>query len=259
MVFKPFKPPLMRSNVSNPIEITDEPTRPVKKPRLDEEPAPAAQSTPLANRKPLLQVSNRGADTKQETSDAQPKDDKPDEKYFNVLWRKPTAKKHKTWDGDGIISVRRGNVFLRDATGKEMGRRVHETPVEPGVSFSISGKEVEVESEITREEYYSGRRFLEPPKPATPDPTPAKKELPARKKGEAPKPTAAERTASLKRSIALVTNPDANPGNAPGAFAARLGRLSHGMIRKHQVHWLCRDRSLCRREDRWSMLWLTRF
>ncbi|CAG8425657.1 unnamed protein product [Penicillium salamii] len=221
MVFKPFKPPLMRNNVSNPIEITDEPSPPAKKPRLDNEPAPVAQSTPLANRKPLLQVSNRGAETtKQESSDGQPKDDKSDEKYFNVLWRKPTAKKHKTWDGDGIISVRRNNVFLRDTTGKEMGRRVHETPIEPGVSFSISGKEVEVDCEITREEYYSGRKFLESPKPAPSDPAPTKKELPARKKGEAPKPTAAERTASLKRSIALVTNPTANPGTAPGAFAA---------------------------------------
>ncbi|KAJ5362032.1 hypothetical protein N7541_002876 [Penicillium brevicompactum] len=221
MVFKPFKPPLMRNSVSNPIEITDEPSRPAKKPRLDDEPTTVAQSTPPANRKPLLQVNNRGAESiKQESLSGQSKDETSDEKYFNVLWRKPTAKKHKTWDGDGIISVRRGNVYLRDTTGKEMGRRVHETPIEPGVSFSISGKEVEVESEISREEYYSNRKFLESPKPAPAEPAPAKKELPARKKGEPPKPTAAERTASLKRSIALVTNPNANPGNAPGTFAA---------------------------------------
>lgn len=99
-----------------------------------------------------------------------------------------------------------------------MGRRVHETPIEPGVSFSISGKEIEIDCEISRTEFFSNRKFLESSK-AAPEPV-TKKELPARKKGEAPKPTAAERTASLKRSLALVTNPTANPGNAPGAFAA---------------------------------------
>jgi DNA repair and recombination protein RAD54B len=151
----------------------------------------------------------------------------------NASRRKPTAKKHKTWDGDGILSVRRGNVFLRDTAGKEMGRKVHEARLEPGTTISISGKEVEIDSEISRKEYYSDRKFLEGPKAATPDPIPVKKELPARKKGEAPKPTAAERTASLKRSLALVTNPNSNPGTAPGTFAAyKKPMLDHKVIPK---------------------------
>lgn len=87
MVFKPFKPPLMRNSVSNPIDISDEPARPTKKPRLDDEPAPVVQSTPPVNRKPLLQVNNRGVETpKQEPLSGQTKGDPSDEKYFNVLW-----------------------------------------------------------------------------------------------------------------------------------------------------------------------------
>lgn len=75
--------------MSTPIDIADEPSPPSKKPRL-EEPATdvqSVQSTPLPNRKPLLQVRNRGTDAiKQESPTGQPQDEKSDEKYFNVLW-----------------------------------------------------------------------------------------------------------------------------------------------------------------------------
>jgi hypothetical protein len=90
MVFKPFKSPLIRNNASNPIEITDEPSRPAKKPRLDDEPSADAQPTPLASRKPLLQVSNRGAETIKQELDGPSKGDTSDERYFNVLWYAPT-------------------------------------------------------------------------------------------------------------------------------------------------------------------------
>ncbi|KAJ5488370.1 Helicase C-terminal [Penicillium expansum] len=227
MVFKPFKSPLIRNPATSSNDTLEEPSRPTKKPRLEDEPTPKdVQSTPTASRKPLLQVNNRGSDSVTHSpSNELTKDDTSDEKYFNVLWRKPSAKKHKTWDGDGILSTRGGFVYLRDTAGKEMGRKVHEACLEPGTTLSISGKEVEIDSEISRKEYLSGRRFLESTKPAptsTPDPvpTPKKEALPPRKKGEVRKPTAAERTQSLKRSLALVTNPTANPGTAPAAFAA---------------------------------------
>ncbi|KAJ5433769.1 SNF2-related protein [Penicillium cf. griseofulvum] len=208
-------------------ETPEEPNRPTKKPRLEDEPAPKnVQSTRIASRKPLLQVSNKGSDgIAQPSAGETTKDDISDERYFNVLWRKPSAKKHKTWDGDGILSTRGDFVYLRDIAGKEMGRKMHEARLEPGTTLSISGKEVEIDSEMSRKEYLSGRMFLEGTKPtptSTPDPVPKPKKevLPARKKGEIRKPTAAERTESLKRSLALVTNPNANPGNAPAAFAA---------------------------------------
>ncbi|KAJ5382281.1 SNF2-related protein [Penicillium concentricum] len=216
-----------RNPATSSTEIPEEPSRPTKKPRLEDEPAPNdVQSTPIVSRKPLLQVNNRGSDsTTQSPGGESTKDDTSDERYFNVLWRKPSAKKHKTWDGDGILSTRGEFVYLRDIAGKEMGRKMHEARLEPGTTLSISGKEVEIDSEMSRKEYLSGRKFLEGTKPAptsTPDPvpTPKKEALPARKKGEVRKPTAAERTQSLKRSLALVTNPNANPGNAPAAFAA---------------------------------------
>lgn len=90
MVFKPFKPPLMRNSVSNPIEITDEPERPAKKARIEDEDSagvPSTNSTPLGNRKPLLQVGNREVKNTKEVSAAElHKDGTSDERYFNVLW-----------------------------------------------------------------------------------------------------------------------------------------------------------------------------
>ncbi|KAJ5780023.1 SNF2-related protein [Penicillium paradoxum] len=209
-------------------ENFDEPIRPTKKPRLEDEPVldDAQSASAITSRKPLLQVNNRGLDSTTHLSPSEGvKDDTSDEKYFNVLWRKPTAKKHKTWDGDGILSFSGGFVYLRDVAGKEMGRKMHESDLEPGTMLSISGKEVEIDSEISRKEYFSGRKFLGESKPtptSTPETvsTPKKAALPARKKGEIRKPTAAERTESLKRSLALVTNPNANPGNAPATFTA---------------------------------------
>ncbi|RAL16711.1 DEAD/DEAH box helicase [Aspergillus homomorphus CBS 101889] len=84
------------------------------------------------------------------------------ERYYNVLWRKVTTKKNKTWDGDGILRVRDGYAFLYDhASGKDMGRGVvaqGRPALEAGVMLSVAGKEVEVDCEISRKEYLAGRR-----------------------------------------------------------------------------------------------------
>ncbi|KAJ9629941.1 helicase [Taxawa tesnikishii (nom. ined.)] len=82
------------------------------------------------------------------------------EGYYNVLWRKFTTKKNKTWDGDGILAVSGGYATLRDISGKEMGRTTCKGPLEPGVGLSVSGKEIEIDSEIPKEDFLAGRPFL---------------------------------------------------------------------------------------------------
>ncbi|RAH68714.1 DEAD/DEAH box helicase [Aspergillus aculeatinus CBS 121060] len=82
------------------------------------------------------------------------------ERYFTVLWRKPTTKKNKTWDGDGIIKVRDGYAYMFDhASGKDMGRGVvsQTRSLEAGVMLSVAGKEVEIDCEVSRGEYLTGR------------------------------------------------------------------------------------------------------
>ncbi|KAM5447873.1 helicase [Microsporum audouinii] len=176
MPFKPFRPPLQRKpQPSNPTQGTaaagpsprdDEPLRkrrriidsdedddnrvvdseeePLKqKPLVDKSKPTPAQSNRLGCRMPL-----HGIGTANE-SDGNDK-----EAYYNVLWRKPTAKKNKTWDGDGIIIVRGGYGYLQDISGRDMGKVMLKlSSLEPGASLSIGGKDVEVDSALTRTEY----------------------------------------------------------------------------------------------------------
>ncbi|KAL4880231.1 DNA-dependent ATPase [Aspergillus karnatakaensis] len=191
MVFKPFKPPSIRkpqeTSVSTPksakttTETDDGP--PTKKPRLTPRETTSIGTRPTATgyRKPLLQVTNVGEATT--LSGVGEGADSAGAKYFNVLWRKPTTKKNKTWDGDGIVSARDGYLYLQDISGREMGRVMYGSALKEGTTLSIGGKEVEIDTEISKKEYLSGKRFLEtksqekPSQPRGQEKAPPKKTL----------------------------------------------------------------------------------
>ncbi|KAI9721290.1 MAG: hypothetical protein M1812_002452 [Candelaria pacifica] len=82
------------------------------------------------------------------------------EGYYTVLWRKFTTKKHKTWDGDGILSVTGGYAYLQDISGRDMGRVAWNSPLLPGSQISVGGKDVEVDALTTKEDFLAGRPFL---------------------------------------------------------------------------------------------------
>ena len=69
-------------------------------------------------------------------------------------------KKNKTWDGDGVLVVRKGYATLQDLSGRELGRTQRKWPLLVGSELSLSGREVEVESMIPKEDYLAGRPFL---------------------------------------------------------------------------------------------------
>ena len=52
-----------------------------------------------------------------------------------------------------------GYAYLRDVSGKEMGRISCSDPLLPGSTLSIGGKDVEVDSMMSKDEYLSGRNF----------------------------------------------------------------------------------------------------
>ncbi len=90
MVFKPFKPPLIRKPDQS-TETTDTNAHPAKKPRLVKDeatPEPQTRPTPTpGSRKPLLQVRNIGKDsTVKATNGFATKQDATFERFFNVLW-----------------------------------------------------------------------------------------------------------------------------------------------------------------------------
>ena len=72
--------------------------------------------------------------------------------------RKFTTKKNKTWDGDGVLSVRGGYAHLQDISGKDLGKGSCKGPLLVGSQLSIGGKDVEIESTISKvESQRSGR------------------------------------------------------------------------------------------------------
>ena len=84
-----------------------------------------------------------------------------DTAYWTCCWRNPQTKKHKTWEGDGVLIVRGRKATLRDRdSGKELssgGLKVAFVAI--GEVYAVGGKEVEVESRIPPGEYRSGNVF----------------------------------------------------------------------------------------------------
>lgn len=170
MQFKPFKPPRpltgfnSLNNRHEPIFVDDEP--PAKKRRInqgdsdeDEEEAHRAKPTKSKPkpRAPLAVVKNPFLGTLQSSSPPVPspasQQGQETSRYYRVLWRKITNKKHKTWDGDGFLSESGGYAFLKDENGKDMGRTACKTALLSGSILSISGKEVEIDSLLSRKDY----------------------------------------------------------------------------------------------------------
>ncbi|KAG0646852.1 DNA repair and recombination rad54B [Hyphodiscus hymeniophilus] len=170
-MFKPFKPPALLEKVEKSVSVDltasdSEPeilSRPYKKRKLlihsveesTQKTLVHASQAVNAPRKPLLVVKNP-IETK-ETACAAPKDGL--DGYYMVL-RKFTAKKHKTWDGDGVLSVSGGYARLQDISGREMGKTMFNDPLLPGSTLSVGGKDIEIDSIITKNDFLAGRPFL---------------------------------------------------------------------------------------------------
>ncbi|KAH8153453.1 uncharacterized protein LAJ45_02266 [Morchella importuna] len=180
MYSKKFVPPLLRKPTAPPPDA-DEP--PNKKTRLTSSssaltistahmPQRVAQTLKLSSasnnltRKPILLIHNPvspPATTTDDTDDASTttSSSSTEDKYYTVLWRKKTTKKHKTFDGDGILTLTAaGYATLQDTTGKDLGRTMMRTTPAVGDLLSLGGKDVEIDAVLSRADYLSGRPFL---------------------------------------------------------------------------------------------------
>ncbi|XP_050336184.1 DNA repair and recombination protein RAD54B-like isoform X2 [Bactrocera neohumeralis] len=72
---------------------------------------------------------------------------------FNVVWREMTKKKHKTWDGDGLLEVQLNppRAVLKDSTGRYMGTntKFEINNLEEGYQMIVGGREIELLEQIT--------------------------------------------------------------------------------------------------------------
>lgn len=165
-MWKPFKPPLLNAAQPKSENAGTEIPRPRKKRRVssdDEYEAIRAAATIATKstshtsalpRQPLLTVNRNVVGLHDSNLNSYP------EGYYTVLWRKPSAKKNITWDGDGVLVVRGGYAYLTDISGREMGKSACKAPLLPESELSVGGKVIQVESVISKEEYLSGKTFL---------------------------------------------------------------------------------------------------
>lgn len=146
----------------------------------------AAKARPLApkstNRPPAAPVRKQAAAVEDDAADEW---DAPrrapavsnDTAYWTCCWRNPQTKKHKTWEGDGVLIVRGRKATLRDRdSSKELSSgSLKAAHVEGGEVYTVGSKEVEVESRIPPDQYRNGNVFngsgavaVEYPAPAPP-------------------------------------------------------------------------------------------
>uniref|UniRef100_A0A1B6CFP3 Helicase ATP-binding domain-containing protein n=1 Tax=Clastoptera arizonana TaxID=38151 RepID=A0A1B6CFP3_9HEMI len=67
-------------------------------------------------------------------------------RYFNVVYGKQSKKKHKTWEGDGILEVGEKSLLLKDCDGKTLGQGCGKknADLEEGSRLFVGSKEVEI-------------------------------------------------------------------------------------------------------------------
>ncbi|KAL2038658.1 hypothetical protein N7G274_008706 [Stereocaulon virgatum] len=167
MIGKPFRPPLLRKAENVSVSgVADVGEHQAKRRRISTEQedsekptgpqlvfkVPGISSLP---RKPLSPVKNPTVAAQA----SQPLDGGV-EGYYNVLWRKYTNKKHKTWDGDGVLHVSGGYAYLQDISGRDMGRTACNSSLLSGSPLSIGGREVQVDSVMSKADFMAGRPFL---------------------------------------------------------------------------------------------------
>ncbi|KAH7335916.1 SNF2 family N-terminal domain-containing protein [Rhizoctonia solani] len=80
-------------------------------------------------------------------------------KYYEILWRAPQTKKHKTWDGDGVLVVTGSTYELLDEEAKTLGSGKILGDLVEGAEIKLGGREIQIEREVPSSEFLSGKIF----------------------------------------------------------------------------------------------------
>ena len=206
---RPFRTPFIQRK---PLVVDSSETEnpPAKKRRLnnDEIGEVCENSQPLAKnsilhasqRHPLLIVPNHNIQNEEPKNPVGT-----GEAYYNALYRKFSSKKHKNWDGDGILWTSGGYAYLKDISGKEMGKVTCDRPLLPGSTLSIGGKEVEIDSLMSTTDYIAMAAKL---KPAAPVYVSEKASRPVAKPLNLPKPKPQSSTQTMSKPPSMINVED---------------------------------------------------
>ncbi|KAH9994001.1 P-loop containing nucleoside triphosphate hydrolase protein [Russula vinacea] len=81
-------------------------------------------------------------------------------RYWMVQWRAPQSKKHKTWEGDGVLVVTKPKGVLMDLEGRVLTTgNVSSDALEEGSQLSLGNKELQIDRVLQASEYLSGACF----------------------------------------------------------------------------------------------------
>eukprot|EP01135_Chromosphaera_perkinsii_P004147 Nk52_evm54s270 gene=Nk52_evmTU54s270 len=86
-------------------------------------------------------------------------------KCFSVVYCKRSNKKHKKWEGDGILTVKGKTCVLKSNEGKNLSQTTSYSlnelkTLKSGEGLFIGGKEIEIMNPLKIEDYNSGKCFL---------------------------------------------------------------------------------------------------
>ncbi|XP_039275930.1 DNA repair and recombination protein RAD54B [Nilaparvata lugens] len=114
--------------------------------QLKDDLSPSSQCLESGQVQPTQQDIETKSDSSQETPTSK--------RYFNVVYGKQSKKKHKTWEGDGVLEVGDAVVVLKDTDGKVLGRASGKkfAKIEEGNQFYVGSKEVEILDEINSQD-----------------------------------------------------------------------------------------------------------
>ncbi|KAI4213829.1 MAG: hypothetical protein LQ351_003523 [Letrouitia transgressa] len=157
MLFKPFRTPLLeKSNhgdehrskrqriaVKNPVKRSQPESFPVHQ---------FAGTSTFQHDRPQVR-----ADQASESNDRGSTGDQ-GYKYYKVLWRKFSTRKHKPWEGDGLLSVigtpASAIAHLQDIdSGAYLGKTYCSTSLLPGAVLSVGGNDIEIESALSEADH----------------------------------------------------------------------------------------------------------
>lgn len=157
MSLKPFRPPsFKRKDVTESQSKSFTPTSDTKRRKLspDRDVPETVQSSPplprglsVTSRQPLTSLQNPPSPVKYSSEAVVSK------KYYSILWRKVTAKKNKTWDDDGVLSVYNGQIVAYSSKGHKLGNVIRDAPLEIDDTLSVNGKDIQIEAEITYNDF----------------------------------------------------------------------------------------------------------
>lgn len=159
MTFRPFKRPSFKSVQENeqtcpPFEANGPTKRRKLSPKDDNSdelpPLPSKPKTALSPsqiRKPFESVLNLPSPVKDVDEKGSGK------KYFSIVFRKVTAKKNKTWEDDGVLVYKDGLITAYGHKSHKIGSTARDKLPEAGDFFSLSGKDIQIEDEISYDDF----------------------------------------------------------------------------------------------------------